>query len=582
MQYQKLSDLLKKKKTKPLKNLNLLGKKTKRTTKKSAKQQLLDKLMKKTIPSGGIESELANQGYKASPEEINYYSSLYKSKVDIKSWGISQTLISNPITTKRLTKFNANFYTSDYYFLTYLGFLAQTKEGYLQLKSVYITSARAIVLDKKEIFEERYTLDFDTSISSPNWVKNLPIQGAKLTKINWYLFGKKHTTFEIAQPNSNTVYVIGETNATDEFTQKEYDILNKAAYLKDKNHLTLGMKQISKSEGAYYFQMNIVPTKFCPTTLFLKEKMNSNSLFTFEVDPDSFVEKINNEQRDSFPINLMASWENLNSVMELFAVIWLTQPQVHSRMEPIYTAYNYYIANKKIASIYKTHFKLFERTVLLFLDAFTIKISIDKMNKILDSANTFLNEESLLEANDSEKQSFLNFLNALESKTMLNFMNANPKYYISLIKNVCEKILNPSSDSANLEKYVRAVGLKLQNVLFEGEAEMILEIRSQNSFLANTIGDYTVDTLKATVLELVERVKAEKLEKEKLDLEIEDLKNQNELTQITNTEAFLKEMALAKDIPSFIAKKQQDLEIKKQAIQEKQKPDPKDVNMEEA
>ena len=100
-------------KSKKLRSIALLGKKTKRVTKKSDRENILSKLIKKNIEVGGMEQELKNLGLKGTEEEIKYFDALYRTKVDIRSWGFSRNLITKPLKLYFPDETDSQMITSD-------------------------------------------------------------------------------------------------------------------------------------------------------------------------------------------------------------------------------------------------------------------------------------------------------------------------------------------------------------------------------------------------------------------------------------------------------------------------------------
>ena len=66
---------------KKLKPISFLGRKQKKVTKKSERENVLDKLVKKRIAQGQMKNELQALGLQGTESEVRYYESLYKFKL---------------------------------------------------------------------------------------------------------------------------------------------------------------------------------------------------------------------------------------------------------------------------------------------------------------------------------------------------------------------------------------------------------------------------------------------------------------------------------------------------------------------
>ena len=126
---QNLVDLRRPTKQKKLKSIALLGKKTKRVTQKSDRENILSKLIKKKIGDEGMEQELKNLGLKGTDDEIEYFNALYRTKVDIRSWGFSRNLITKPLKLYFKDETDSQMITSDMLYWSYKGLTPFTNDN---------------------------------------------------------------------------------------------------------------------------------------------------------------------------------------------------------------------------------------------------------------------------------------------------------------------------------------------------------------------------------------------------------------------------------------------------------------------
>ena len=491
-------------KKKNLRSISLLGKKQSRVIKKSERESILSKLVKKRIAEGAMGDELQNLGLKGTEDEINYFDALYRSKVDIRSWGFSKNLLTKPL---KLYFMDDNvshpFITSDMLYWSYLSLNSLTGtnaifKDFITLSKVHMCSKKAIILESKEEISEFYYEDMDKDVFCPMYKPTFDFAHNVANGKTFIINGK---TYYVSSNEEQGVPIMISIQGKQADQIKS--IVENAVKLKDKKELSIGIKTLSKLEGAYYFQHTITVTNFCPNVMLLKEGKNGKwdfkTLYEFEIIPDLLLESLKkNFNNAMLIISKITTWENVDAMYEIIGVTLLTNLDGNAAIrEELTKIWENYKKFKQSIGIYKKLYMLFKRLVLFFLDSFNSRIGIDRMDSVRKLATEFVENYNLIARNETEKENVREFVNLFnDENTMKNFLAPDIIVNAKTIKNTCEKILNPLPGEENeLEVNVRALGLRLQDYLYGTKDSIITEIRAPNAFLANTIGEYSVDYL---------------------------------------------------------------------------------------
>lgn len=494
--------------------VDILGRKKQKKKVISAEEGLLRNLLKakkkigkdRTLFNAKLE-ELQGEVPKSQQE---FYYNLYNITVDVKKLSIAKNLVKSPIVIPLYDVFQTKTLTSDMLYWGYnlkkFGSFPFTK--YLnKIKKIYLCSFYPIVFDYELKTNEYYVEDFNRNISAPGWTKKRTIweeSGRVVDSFN--LFGNRYIVIE---PKNNAKIYFLHNQEGDELTEDErkniIKTLDESVYIYKKGKLYEGMREL-KLKGSYYFSGVVVPTLFCPDNIILIEEYSFGTLYFMEMDADMFVNDLKISKKMNKISNIIY-WDNMLSGFELIGVLLLTT-NVFDNDELCTNAFMIYNENRRIFTFYKAHFKLFERIVLGFLDSFHKKVNIDKMRELYQDAENFLLEHDNLLSFEKEYLIVDQVVTSLMPMTemMYNFLHREPNVYISLISKTCSLVLNINTNVNDLEIYLRSTALKLHEVLYNGKCRMIMTIRSPNSFLLNTIGDYDVNKLKDYVYEIREKI----------------------------------------------------------------------------
>lgn len=478
--------------------LDLLKREKKKSKNRTSDESLLAQLIKKKRQIGNDMTKLKGfygvlrPNEEVSNERYDFFMQFINTSVDVKKLPFAKNLMTKKIIISDFRIISLDRITSDNLFW-YCALRDNANLSYASyvdnIESIYLASNKFIKFPKGSSITERYIEDFDPDISSPGWLLEVtadnydPSEG----EITFSAFRKNYKSYSI--PNNARVYFL-DTVTKNSVVQK----LNKSKYVNTKSSLVAGVK-VNKKSGDTYFSGRVNLTNFCPSTLTpLGGNVEFSCLVGYTIDPNAFINQI----KDTGEIKDIPNffyWDHLASSMELIGILILTTNYFENRnnnegKQQLFSCYNFYQDNKKVFVDYRSHFILFKKIVLTFLDSFRTRASIDKMNELVKECNKFLNERETLMAFSEQSTIMKTFVTLMRAKAnmMFNFITFEPERYISLILQACSLAVNPNKRIESLSEVLRSTCFKVSQLLFNGDIPMINEIRSVNSFLG-TIRD---------------------------------------------------------------------------------------------
>lgn len=494
------------------KTVDMLKREKKKTKNRTSDENLLVQLIKKKRYIGNDMTKLKGQYSALRPNEevsdarYNFYMQFLKTAVDVKKLPFAKNLMTKKIIISDFRIIQLDRITSDNLFW----FCALRRDEGLsyapyidRIDSIYLASNKFISFPKGSSITERYIEDFEPNISSPGWLLNVTQDNYEMTEgeITFNTFGKEYKSYTI--PNNARVYYLSSMQKNEVIPK-----LNKSKYVNTKSSLVAGVK-VNKKSGDTYFSGKITLTDFCPSTLTpLVDNVDFSCLVCYAIDPNAFINSIKSTGEFKDTPNFFY-WDHLASSMELLGILILTTNYFDGRdnnvgKNQLYDCYNYYQENKKVFNDYKSHFILFRKIVITFLDSFRTRASIDKMNEIVKDCNKFLDERSILVTFSDQSNLMKTFVTLMRSRAnmMFNFLTFEPERYISMILQACSLAINPDSQIESLSETLRSTCFKVSQLLFNGEIPMINEIRSINSFLGTLRGGREVGAVSQLAEEL--------------------------------------------------------------------------------
>lgn len=492
-----------------------LSSRPKKVTQKSAKQKCIDIIIKKggnEVTPALINEVLADQKVAANDYEKAIIQQIVSSRIDLKSLPIAKNLVTKPLIFQILDDLSdTDFYTTDYLYWASIASKKANEDGvidYVTLKNVVISSKNAMILDEKKEFDEFYIEDFDMKVSSPGWFYEENISedvNASTTVTPFSVDGNryiKQTIYPDGQKPCD-IYRISTKNLSD-----AVKIMNDSKKIYSKGVLKSGIKKLTKTAGAYYVQTTIEPTSFCPATLHFYpdnqqgDAFSFKTILNFEVIPEKLIEYIKQRSGDGIPQIITVFFSNMTveylaSIHDFFSVVELTISTSDPNWSSIKDFNKLCNDNSPCLRAYVKLYKTFEKMVLSFLDSFDIGITIDKLNNVLKNTNEFINEIEFLDQTMCPvfRDKFINLtINLVNCK---NFFRTPLKTVALMIKRVVTFILKPTIDAGieNIALDVRALGMELMSLLYDGTNPCIGKIRSPASFMGNVYGEFSITVL---------------------------------------------------------------------------------------
>ena len=508
---------------------NLKTKRQKKTN-RSERQKYLDIVLRKTNGANTTREQvreiLANENINVNVAEQQLLFIAALNQVDNKALHLTQNLVSNPITCSYFTNSQINFVSSDYIHCCYLAFETAARlriSECVNLKKLTIASTYAMVLENPENFQEFYYEDFNSQITSPNWFfdVNVDVGVEAENPQNFFLNNLQYVRGTINVGGKTAFIYYPYDDDRPEAVQEAIGVLNGMKKMYDKRNLKMGVKQITKNPGVYYLQMNITPTSFCPATLKFPDNQNLDVtyLFHYETIAEKMLALLNQEQNYEIPLSTLGLYigftdlSQLPSVCEFLCVVYLlyfnrASEQAQQRMEwrEVKAWFDVFRSDYTVLLDLVKFFKVVEKLVLNFLDAFDVSITIDKINNIISLA-----DKVLLEAETLYQGTMFDTVNFIKEDSVFiywkNFFRAEITTIAAMIKKTCTDILNPSIENTqNVVLQLRSIALMLYEMMANGSQPCFSKIRSPAAFLGNLFGGETYNSLQEVMNNLKQKV----------------------------------------------------------------------------
>lgn len=481
--------------TEKKRRLDLLGRERKKVRVKGWEEKLLSKLIKKKKKIGASLNTFKTEYIKTTGEEnvpegqYNFFFKFLRTSTDVRKLPIARNLFLRPVLIPLYQTLDLSYVTNDslfWYFQLNIFRGLEYANCFANVKSIYLCSNK-LVRQKESYMDEYFFEDFSVVVSSPLWNSDLGTTANDLNgTLTFSIFGKEYNRYTFN--NNADAYALASL-PLDEVINK----LNDQTAINMKGKLSEGIKEIKKS-GDFFYNGKIKLTDFCPSVLRSFTLTSFGALSFFEIDPNAYVDNCV-RTRNLIEIPNLIYWDYLHSSMELIGVIKLTtnilEGDNNEKKVRFRSAYEAYIENKNVFTDYKAHFILFRKIILMFLDSFRVRANIDKMKEISKLCDQFITEDERLNEFGEQKSMFRLFCtNVRELATMMfNYsMLGNQVQYISAIDNVCKLAFRTTKNPGELSNNLRAVCVKVSELLYNGSKPVIDSIRSVNAFLGSMTG----------------------------------------------------------------------------------------------
>lgn len=477
--------------------LDLLGRERKKVKTKGWEEKLLAKLNKKKKKIGASLNTFKTKYNEVTGEEnvpegqYNFFFKFLRTSTDVRKLPIARNLFLKPVLIPLYQSLQLTYVTNDSLFWYYnlSTFRGLNYSGcFGGIKSIYLCSNGLIRYPRETYLDEYFFEDFAVAVSCPLWnpenvaaANSIVGDGEAFTA-----FGKNYRKYQTG---------IGpEVYALANMTKDQIaDKLNGEKIVNMKGKLSEGIKELKKN-GDFFYNGKIRITDFCPSVLRSFEETEFGALCLFEIDPNAYIERCV-AGNAVIEIPNILYWDYLHSTMELIGILKLTTRVLddgnNEKKVRFKNAYETYVENKYVFTAYKSHFTLFRKIVLTFLDSFRVRANIDKMKELSKLCDEFIEEEQRLNDFSDQKNMIRLFCaNTRELCTMMfNYSIMNDvSQYISLIGNVCKKAFRTTKDPGELTNELRAVCVSLSDLLYNGQKPVIDCIRSVNAFLGSSTG----------------------------------------------------------------------------------------------
>ena len=317
-------------------------------------------------------------------------------------------------------------------------------------------------------------------------------------------------------------------------TQEEWGLLidnfrletNKAMiFYQDKNALTAGLKKFSALDDYFYYSQTLKPVKFCPASLMLPKETKLKALFTYNLDLNAYMNFCIKSKAVKLLPNML-NWDNLRSFMEFFKFFYFLaenselMKDAEDVRKVLKSIVNRYDNAKDFFELWKIHYENFKRIVYVFLDAFSSKINLDKLDDLPSACDEYLLNDEMLRNDFRLKPVFLCLrIFKVGAVMMIRFLTPKSRDIVVAIKAVSERMKSTEAASKEaLQLDIRSLGILVMSIFMNGSYAMIADIRSDAAFLGSVLGQNKAAELISHVLTLINNETSERKEKRKKEL----------------------------------------------------------------
>ena len=497
-----------------MRNANRVG------VQRSPAEVTLMKLLKKRMEIGNVADfrRVFERDVGRNPTDgtLAFFYALFRaSNFDVKKIGIDTNLCNKPIVIPFIVNVQETGITTDsiYWYKRIHEEIGQRDyyDSFASIKNVSISSYELIVFPNERDIGSCYTEDFDPDVCAVAITvdPNDPLVANEIVNANqnFRFGGRDYITYNIVKPgalyNGRFVYAINTMNVN-----AIADVINRQRVLYNKKSLITGIRRIRENAGAYFINTKISPTTFCPTTVAGFDDTNFYNVIRCELDPNSFL-NICIQANNFITIPNFITWDNMESSLELL-IIGILATDIFNNLpaqQQLLEILRSYFEFKKFFLMMKKVYKKWERIILMFIDSFKARVSIDRMRLIAEKCDEYLILHREIYNNDIIHHTLRDFVVSFQQicELMKNFIigdGVSPFELIISIKEACLMINDTTADIDSFQEKLRGAGFGCFDVLINGNNPMIPTIRSPSCFLGNLKGDFTANDLRLFALGL--------------------------------------------------------------------------------
>ena len=433
-----------------------------------------------------------------------FYELFRSSNFDIKKLGIESNLYKNPIKVPFYATTQTDYISSDsilwYRVLNTVRNNRAFFNVFNNIDSVMVSSMELITFAQERNIAHYFVEDFDPEVCAVSVLTplNPPMNQNELADMNedFTFDGKMYKTLAFNRPNANAVIFTNANIPLDRLV----GIVNNQKILTSKKSLVRGLRVTRENPGAYYFNSKIKPTTFCPSVFGGFNPTNFGSLIMCEINPNDFI-SFCIQDGDFTQIPNFINWDSMESSVELLIITLLAtdvfngvvlQPMILEQCRIFFEFKGFFLAMKKL-------YKKFERIVLLYIDSFKTRVSIDRMRKIITKCDEYIALHREIWENVELYNTVREFVNAFEPicEYMYRFLvNGNPIDLIYTIRETCGTVNDTTMPIDAFQEKIRGTAYACYRTLANSDTPVIPTIRSPSCFLGNLKGNYDVAELR--------------------------------------------------------------------------------------
>lgn len=475
-----------------------IGRKRKKTYKPSQRQELITKLLKKNPTSRDeVMAVMINEGYSGSPSDADQLLSIIMLRNSNGRISIPRELLGGDIVFTILIEdiYKTEKVTTDLLYWIerlYPNVKKLGIESFVELKSIRLSSTESVEMSSIDV-QEYYVNDNNVELSAPflklktgETFEN--IIGKYKSEIKFSYNGKTYGKYSNPDRKNEDIFV--NENIASNIDHMVNILKNSVQLYTEKGVLKRGFKKLTRKGGYYYFDREFEPTTFCPVTVELGKEMEFFIAVTFRINPDAYMKYCIENNTFAFVQN-MATFDNFNSLMHLIELINIMLGNNYQGSNVASELVKFVNKNIEAYNAIKRHYKKFERIALGYLESFSGRINVDRLNKILDEINLYIADEGFLRASSVEIDAMKEASNVSAAFSLMrNYLEVDVYNSVLLCKKVLEAIVYSSNTIKikDLQQNVRAAGLAFFKFLLNGNKQCIDTIRSPALFLNNLIG----------------------------------------------------------------------------------------------
>ena len=427
-----------------------------------------------------------------------FYDLFLTRNFDVKRLGLGTNLAKNPIVIPIYGHVQADYLTTDsvYWYKRFQEYRQgrDWTNAIDKFVSITICSLELITFPNERDITHYYVEDFDPDVCAValNGVQN--VQANELVDMNqdFTFYGTLYKTlsYNVAGPfNGVVVYAPTVMN-----NQGVADVINRQRFVNSKRNLIQGLRTSTENAGAYFINTKITPTTFCPAVMGGFGPTNFGFVINAQLDLNYLINYC--LQVNDVPLipNLI-TWDTLETAVEFFTIVLLTTNLFHNQAVnlAIYEQCRNFFEFKPLFLAMKRLYKKFERIVLLYIDSFKVRASIDRMRLIKSKCDEYMQLNNEIWQNRDVYTTVREFVGVFGDACAImgNFFLIEPSNVILIIKEACSSVDDTTMAIDALDQKLRGAAYMCYRLLVFGEQNCVIPTcRSPSCFLGNLRGDH--------------------------------------------------------------------------------------------